>query len=992
MVFVKSFLVKIYLLISVFSSYTLYGQVLSLDVHQRAPLFLQEGMLNSFDRVAPEYAPFISSPLKAIEKRLMENAFPHVTFSKKELVQKTQPIIPDEEDVPIIIKPGPSSSNFIQKSLFPEEQQPELAPLPNYAYLGQFLDPWEYLPSDRLIEINFENAELINLIRYFEQQYGLSLILDDIIKPPEPGARHITGVKFTFKTERPLNPKEAWNVFLKFLDMAGLMVLPGPVERMYLVTNSARNSTFSTAKDPVPLFIGIDYGMLPDNDTRIRYIYFIQNTTPNVIKTVADNLKSTVAGTPIIIEDLNALILTDKSSNIRSILAILKELDKPILPETLTIIKLQNADASKVKALYDSLVKEESNLLARLSPGGRKQSTIAYFTENVRVIADQRTNSLILLGPRVNVEKIEQFIRREVDRDIDLPYSPLHVYPLKYIDAEATAQVINELKGFQPENAVGATQFGGVIGGIKFLKPTVTITAEKSTNSLIVNAEYDDYLQIYELLQKIDTEQPQVAIRTLVLNITWGNTRSLGIQFRNRVPTLNGVLGGDTPANAATGLPGINFQTSGLPFNGAFAGIQTNPDGTGAQRLLANLVSLASANVPGSTVVTLGSDNFGVWGIFKVLQSFSNVSVVAKPFLITTHKYRAQITVEEVRHVLTSTIQGGNNSAVSGFGDLTAGLTLEITPQISPDGLITLVVSVKSSAFTETAQNSSVPSTDPAQGNRNEKRIDTSVIVEDNQVLALGGITQDIVTETEFKVPILGDVPILGWFFKNKRKDIAKSSLLVLISAEIINPHARRRIEAFTNTQMTESQELLDKMMCDEQLKDPIHDWFFGDNRDPIAERMRSFNTNPTAKEVARSQRSRRRRSVRRRGPPEDVSLMPPPPPQPRRVRGRRSVRGQQPPQGLTVPEPSGPLVMPPMPPSGPPPEAMPILSSAERGVVEPPERRYPSPRPIMPPAARESLREVSDSPDVFNFLAHQPPSSTGYGSSLSDFVEGDKG
>ncbi len=985
--FVKSFFVRCYV-VSIILSSTLYGQSFGV------PLFQKENMLGSFDHVAAEYSPFVADPIKTIEKSLVENLFPPIfspQFSEK-LKQAIKADVKKEEAVPVIIKPGPGSSGFLEKSFFIGESRTEQA-LPNYAYLGQFLNPWEYLPPDRFIEINFENAELINLIRYFEQQYGLSLVLDDIIKPPEPGARQIAGVKFTFKTERALNRKEAWNVFLKFLDMAGLMVIPGPVERMFLVTNSARNSAFSTARDPVPLFIGIDYGMLPDSDIRIRYIYFIQNTTPNVIKTVADNLKSTIAGTPIIIEDLNALILTDKASNIRSILAILKELDKPILPETLTIIKLINADATKVKALYDSLVKEESSLLARLSPGGRKQSTIAYFTENVRVIADPRTNSLVLLGPRVNVEKIEQFIRREVDRDIDLPYSPLHVYPLKYIDAEATAQIINELKGFQPESAIGATQFGGVIGGIKFLKPTVTVTAEKSTNSLIVNAEYDDYLQIYDLLEKIDTEQPQVAIRTLVLNITWANTRSLGIQFRNAIPQLNGVLGADTPANAATGLPGINFQTSGLPFNGAFAGLQLNPKGPGSQRLLANLVSLASANVPGSTVVTLGADAFGVWGIFKILSSISNVSVVAKPFLITTHKYRAQITIEEVRHVVTSTIQGGNTQPVSTFGDLTAGLTLEITPQISPDGLVTLVVSVRSSAFTTLAQNSSNPSTDPAQGNRNEKRIDTSVIVEDNQVLALGGITQDVVTETEFKVPILGDVPILGWFFKSKRKDQAKSSLLVLISAEIINPHSRRRIEAFTNTQMTEAHDLLDKMTCDEQLKDPVNTWFFGDKRDPIADRMRAFNTNPSAEKVARAQR-RGRRSVRRRAPPEGA--MPPEPPLPpvRRSRGRRSVRGQEePPLGPQGPGgfiEKGEMMAMPMPPPGIPPGELPMLSAAEQGFIEPPPNGYPPPRPMVPQAGKESIAEVTNGPEVFNFLAQQPPPPTAYGPALSDFVDGD--
>lgn len=807
-----------------------------------------------------------------------------------------------------------------------EQEQAEEKPLANFAYLGQFLEPWEFVKGEKRIDINFENAELINFIRYIEKQYELTFILDDVIKPPEPGARQVTGVKFTFKTEQPLNKKQAWDIFVKFLDMAGLMIIPGPAERVYLITNNARSSTFSTSKDPLPTFIGVDYSLLPTSDVKIRYVYFIQNTTPNVIKTVADNLKSTIAGQPILIEDLNALILADRATNIRSILAILKELDKPVLPETLTIIKLQNADASKVKGLYDALVKEETSLLARLGGGGRRQSSISYFTENVRVIADQRTNSLIILGPRVNVEKIELFVRKEIDKEIDLPYSPLHVYPLKYIDAEATAQIVNELKGFNPESAAGATQFGGVIGGTKFLKPTVTITAEKSTNSLIINADYDDYLQIYDLLQKIDTEQPQVAMRILVINVDFQDNRAFGMQFRNRVPTMNGILSPNSTTavgiNGATvGVPDISFQTSGLPLGGANdSTIVTNPSTGppafgGPVRLLGNLINLASSNTPGSTLVTLGSDAFGVWGLFKVLQSYLNASVVAKPFLVTTNKYAAQINISEIRRVITSNIVGGSNVSVPTFGDLQAGLDINVTPQISPDGLITLTITVDNSTFTTPSNNAATPSTSPSQGNRTDKSITTSVIVEDDQVLALGGLTQDTMSEVEYKVPILGDVPILGWFFKSKRKFVEKQSLLILVSAEIINPYARTRIESFTNTQMTSAQSLLDTMMCDEQLKDPIHTWFFEDDRDDIGTLMRNFDTNTSPSERAhkkpeqpqpRRMRERARRERARRqfsdnqgpdiapsGPPPNeswTSIQEPPPASqpPRRARGRR--------------------------------------------------------------------------------------------------------
>ncbi len=774
-----------------------------------------------------------------------------------------------------LIKKNGNSTDLASEDLLPiaevlqdqggQQEEDGEKELTNYAYLGQYLKPWENIKGKRTISLNFENAELINLIKYFEKEYGVTFILDSVVQPME-GGKNPVGTKFSFKTEVPFNKKQAWDLFTTFLEMAGLKIIPGPVEKVYQITTNDPQSRFATAKDPIPTFIGIDPALLPESDF-VRYVYFIQNATANVILKVADTLKSNSASRPILVEDLNALILSDKAGNIRSTLAVLKELDKPTLPESLTIIKLQKADALKVKDLYNQLVTEEKTLLQRLSPGGRKPSGVSLFTENVRVYADPRTNSLIVLGPRNNVQRIEDFIRKEVDKDIDLPYSPLHVYQLKFIDSDTTAQILTELKNFQPQSAMGATQFGGVIGGTKYLKPSVTITAEKSTNTLIINADYDDYLQIYDLIQKIDTEQPQVAIRVLVLDINTTDQRALGVQFRNRRPTMDNVLSKD-----------VNFQTSGLPLGAtSFSSLVTNPPAgssattpaNGAFRLLGNLVDIASANVPGSTLVTLGDDRFGIWGLFKVLQTYLDASVISKPFIVTTHKYNAQISIEEVRRVSTANVVGGSNVETTSFGDLAAGLTLNITPQISPDGLVTLTVTVDDSQFTQVGGDTSNDD-NPSQGNRNDKKITTSVIVENNQVLALGGLTRDNITEQEFKVPILGDIPLLGWMFKNKSTVTLKTNLLILISAEIINPRDRRTIQSFTDTQMTRTQDIMDRIRADEQPADPISRWFFGLNNTSLDCQLKRFDKPyeqpvqlPAEVTVEESKNIRRRRRER---------------------------------------------------------------------------------------------------------------------------------
>jgi len=711
-----------------------------------------------------------------------------------------------------------------------------------YGYLGEWLKPWEYMKGDKLIEINFENAQLINLIRYFEHQYGLTFILDDVIEPLPgvtdsmrignigSGGKSPMGIRFSFKTEQPFDKKQAWDIFVAFLDMAGLMVVPGPAERVYQITNNEATSRFS--KEPLPTFMGIESSLLPDNDTKIRYVYFVQNTDGTVVQTVANSLRSGIASAPIYVTELKALILADKATNIRSTLEVLKELDQPRLPETLSVIQLKKAQADKVKELYDRLSAEEQKAMG---PGAGYGATgQSLMTENVRVIADSRTNRLIILGPQDKVRKLEDFIMTEVDTEIDLPYSPLHVYPLKFIDAVTTAGIINDLRK-DIETQGGAAAVGGIAGGTKYLSPLVTVTAERSTNSLIINAEYEDFLQIYDLLQKIDTEQPQVATQILVLDVDITDSKALGIQFRDRAADASG--------NSAVLGQNVHFQTSGLPFSPSnFAPIVQNPNGSGATRLLGDLISLASGNVAGSTVLTLGADAFGIWGMFKVLDAFTKVSVVAKPFLVTTHKYTATINIGDIRRVQTSSVIGGGNLSQNTLGDLSAGLVINLTPQISPDGLITLRVSVTNSQFTgQDVPVSSTGDTNLGNGNRIIKTIDTSVIVESNQVLALGGLVVDRSSETTFKTPILGDIPLLGWFFKNKAKTVQKQSLMILISSQIIHPHTERLIDSFTAAKVADAEAILCRMQEHDQARDPIQTYFFGNDGPPYAHRLRKF-------------------------------------------------------------------------------------------------------------------------------------------------------
>lgn len=685
--------------------------------------------------------------------------------------------------------------------------EPVKTTLSQAAYLGSYLEPWRLGP-DESIEFLFENAELSTLISYIEEKFQITFIIDDNLKPLPKNGKSIMGTKISFKTHAPLSKKDAWNIFVTFLDMAGLSPVPGPAERVYrLVASKDPKSPTDASRSPLPTLINVDPSLIPDNDTLIRYIYIAENTTLDAIVATIDMLRSAASPNAIRVPELNAVIVTDRGSNVRAMLAIIKELDQPNAQEGIAVVRLERADAVKAAKLYaDFANKETAHGMAARILGSRKSSTAEYFPRGAKVIPEARTNSLIILGTREALEIITQFIRKVIDRYDDRPDTPRYIYQLKFLDAENLASVLTEALKFKEGSE--ATKSGGVRDGDKYFQQ-IAITAEPTTNKLIINADYDDYVKIHQLLESIDIEQPQVALRFFLLSIEVTDDLALGTQLRNKIPGPNTLLGDN-----------VNFQTSGLA--GVNSSIVERTVGTGATRLLGDLVKLASLAPIGSTVLTLGSDVFGVWGILNILQRYTKVSVISNPFMVTANKYPAVFKLGEIRRVVDSTIFA--QTTQNAEKDLPAVLNLNITPQVASDGLITLDVYFNLEQFTDA-------NIDSSNGNRTVRRLETSVIVADNEVLALGGLIRETVTEQESSIPVLGSIPIIGpILFKNRAQTKIKTSLLLLIQAEILYP-----VKNNLNARLLTEEKIYDVLTVakdireEHGIRDPINRTFFGD-------------------------------------------------------------------------------------------------------------------------------------------------------------------
>lgn len=652
------------------------------------------------------------------------------------------------------------------------------------------------------IRFYFEDATLANVVKYMETLFNITFLPDDAIKPLISGAVPLEGHKISFKTNRALSRQEAWNVFLRLLDLSGLTLVPGATQDFYRIT-----SIHGANQEPLPTYFDTQADAIPDNTTKVRYIYFVKNNPLATIQNVATSLKSTTA-TVLPFSDLDALIITDKGSNLRSLMKIIQEFDKN-MPEAMSILKLRRTDAAQVAQLYGALTKSEGVQNPSRYLQQRKQPGSLYFPADVRIIPEPRTNSLILLGPKRALEKIENFIIKHIDTELDMPYSPLHVYHLQSTSASNIAGILEKVIAFGSGTPPG--QVGGIRDGQKYFKSgSISMTPEPIGNKLIIRAEQEDYEKLKEIIRVLDVDQPQVAIEALIVDVTATNTKQLNVQLRNK---SDGSVVDD-----------VNFQSAQI------SQAQVANDGG----LLGNLIGLASGdkNPVGTTLLSVGSAAAnGIWGLFRILKTYTDAKIIENPFLLATNKYQASFSFGKTRRVLTATVGSGTSS----FGDKEANLTLKVTPQINTDGIITMDIDLTIKDFTNESD------VDAATTN---KQITTSVHVKDQEVLILGGITKNTISNTVTKVPLLGDIPLLGTLFRGKSKAHIRSNLLIFISPKIISPSYDYHIEHYTHSRAEEARGTINTMTDSAGSRDPIERAFFDSSSKHGVERdyLDSFN------------------------------------------------------------------------------------------------------------------------------------------------------
>ena len=648
--------------------------------------------------------------------------------------------------------------------------------------------------DETLFAVNFTNASLKTILNDFGKILKINFISDDIVKEgiTSTPARDLENIKITYSASQKMNEAEIKKLLSQFLAISDLTTQPIPNLKNYYRVTSTTNSN----RLALPTYIGIPFLELPQTG-RIRYIYFLANTSAVAMQAVVKKLSSNSAIVDIF-QELNALIITDEAYNISSMMKIVKELDERTVPETLSIIKLKDASAQEVVDLYENL-KSKDDPYKRSFTQKDTQSAKYYFSQDIHMVAEPRSNSLIILGSKDGVEKIEKFILEHIDINVADNGKKIHTVKIQFSDASKIATILTAATKFAAGKDIA--QVGGVRNGQHYFSD-ISFQADQQTNTLLIFGNDDDIHSILPIIKKLDQRQPQVALEILIINVDYSIIKRMGTALRNPFPGA------------------VNFQT--VSYNTVQNGAVTDPN-TGS--LLGNLISLATTSSPGSFVLSLGRES--VWALFNIEEKIENNEKISRPFLTTVNKCPATVRFAESRRINSATVvSGGTNNNQTEQMSLDAAVEVTVTPQISSDGTINMAVKVTEEQFTEPL--------DFSNGNKFSRVITTNADVKDGQVLVIGGISSAELGYSKYGPGnFLSNIPILGNLFTARKEQSELLNLLVLIFPTIIYPNneGEEKMRKITNTKSNFIRNIMDE---DESSiaspRDPIYQWFFSPN------------------------------------------------------------------------------------------------------------------------------------------------------------------
>ncbi len=605
--------------------------------------------------------------------------------------------------------------------------------------------------------------------------------------------------KVTIMTPKHMSARQAWNVFLVGLQSMNLTVVPKGNILEIVETSKAKSQA-------LPLFTK---GRAPASDQLVRVVLRPQHLSVEDLAKVLQELKSK-NGQVTAIAKAGIVMVSDMGTNVSKMAELMLTVDQPVVGERLYMIRVQYADATELAAkLTDILGTKDSPVstgtkkktkskskrkeIVRSSPTTIGASEVQSAVPS-KIIADERINSLIVLGSEAAFLRVKSLVKR-LDVGIDVEGAGrIHVYRLKHSKAEEMSQtltaVINGIQ--QPASTSRSTRT------TRTTRPTprptanassaaafegqVRVTHDQPTNSIVAVASVKDFLALRDVIRKLDIARPQVYIEANIVEIGVNNSRQFGTSWHGGKDVdigdgslaIGGVQHGDLGS-----LNVASIATSSGLILGALG------------PLLDNAEQLIGTSIP----------SFGV--LFNALANASNVNVLSTPHILTTDNEEAEISIgENIPYQSSVGVGGAGNpfaAATQSIQRQDVALTLKITPHINASSMVRLEIDLEISDIASQDFGGLGPSWA-------KRTIKNTVVVRDQQAVVIGGLMSDKKITSESKVPLLGDIPVLGaLLFKYQTTSTEKRNLLVVLTPHIV--HNQMDIERLKERRTREQRE-----------------------------------------------------------------------------------------------------------------------------------------------------------------------------------------
>ncbi|NDY92780.1 type II secretion system secretin GspD [Ideonella livida] len=631
------------------------------------------------------------------------------------------------------------------------------------------------------VTLNFVNAEIETVSRAIGAMLDRQILVDPRVRG-----------QLTITSEKPQPPAEAWRSYLAALRGMGFTVVEN-AGWLKVVPEAEAKLQAGTVSVGAPTARG---------DQILTQIFKLNHENPNNLVAVlrplisANNTINANAGS-------NSLVITDYADNLQRLAKIISALDQPA-GSAMAVVPVQHALASDLAPLVQRLLGAATSGAA--TPG-QPAAAAAGTQGGVTVLVEPRGNALIVrAASAVKVEEARQLIE-QLDRPTPHgggPAGNIWVVHLKNADAVKLAEVLRAAmaagaagagagtsgssggtsgfasggggttasrSGLQPGGAAAGQ--GGGAGSTVATTPVAAsaspstggmIQADPATNSLIISASEPVYRQMRQVIDQLDTRRAQIYVESMIIKVDAEKAAEFGIQWQ-------GLTG-----NGSTALyGGTNFGTSGNLLNLSIAAATGSSSST---------TSSSSSALPGQGLnVGIFKKIAGEWTLGALghfLQTQAGANILSTPNIVALDNEEAKIVIGSNVPFVTGqfTNTGTSTGTVNPFQTIErkdVGITLKIKSQIGEGGTIRMTVYQENSSLR--ADNSSIT---------DKSSIETTIVVDDGQTMVLGGLLKDEYGDTESRVPVLGDIPVLGALFRNDARKRTKSNLMLFLRPIVI--------------------------------------------------------------------------------------------------------------------------------------------------------------------------------------------------------------